>query len=159
MSTTAATFLVEAIPATALAEVRESGYDVAGNPYRPYASGEGGEPLRCCLRPARAGERIALIAYRPPGGAGPYRETGPVFAHASACDGYPAGAGWPPEFRDRRQVLRAYDRSGRIADAVLVEAVDGERGLARLLADPRVSLIQSRNVGYGCFMFAVRRGG
>lgn len=157
MSTATATFLVEAIPDGALAEIRASGYDVAGNPYRPYATADGDEPLRCCLRPARTGERIALIAYQPPGGAGAYRETGPVFVHAAACDGYPAGAGWPPGFRDRQQVLRAYDHAGRIAEAVVVDATAAERGIAGLLADPRVAMIQSRNVGYGCYMFAIRR--
>lgn len=157
MSTVTATFLIDAIPPAALAEIRGTGYDVAGNTFRPYPTGQGGEPLRCCLRPARAGERIALIAYQPPGGSGPYRETGPVFVHAARCDGYPAGSGWPPGFRDRQQVLRAYDRDGRIADAVLVDAAVAEHGIAALLADPRVTVVQSRNVRYGCYMFTIRR--
>lgn len=159
MSIATVTFLVEAIPAGALAGIRATGYDAAGNPYRPYATAGGSEPLRCCLRPARPGERIALIAYQPPGGAGAYRETGPVFVHAAPCDGYPAGAGWPPGFRDRQQVLRAYDHAGRIADAIVVDAAEAELGIATLLADPQVAMIQSRNVGYGCYMFTIRPPG
>jgi hypothetical protein len=157
MSTATATFQVDAIPPATLDAIRRAGRDPAGYPLRPFASDEGGEPLRCCLRLSRAGEQIALIAYQPPGGAGPYHETGPVFVHAGACQGYPDGAGWPPEFRGRQQVLRGYDHSGRIADAVLVDGSEAERGITALLGDPRVVLVQSRNVMYGCYMFAIRR--
>jgi hypothetical protein len=157
MTTATTTFQVEAIPAHALAAVREAGRDLAGNPFQPFATAAGGEPLRCCLRLSRTGERVALIAYRPPGGAGPYQETGPVFVHAEPCDGYPGDAGWPPEFRRRQQVLRGYDHSGRIADALLVDGIEAERGITTLLGDPRVAMVQSRNVLYGCFMFTIHR--
>jgi hypothetical protein len=100
MGTATVTFQVEAIPRAQLDEIRRAGRDGAGNPFRPLAA-DGAEPLRCCLRLSRAGEQIALLAYQPPGGAGPYQETGPVFVHAGLCDGYPSDAGWPPESRCR----------------------------------------------------------
>lgn len=106
MTAATTTFQVCAIPPRALAAIREVGRDNAGNPFQPFATDTGGEPLRCCLRLSRAGERIALIAYQSPGGAGPFQETGPVFVHAASCDGYPTDGCWPPEFRDRQQVLR-----------------------------------------------------
>jgi hypothetical protein len=55
--------------------------------------------------------------------------------------------------------VRAYDRDGRIAGGVLVE--DGEHAMPvirEMLARPEVTLVQLRNVGYGCYNFAVRRG-
>ena len=164
-------FHIAAIPPTELDGIRATGRDVAGNEFRPFADGTGSSPLRCCLRLSRKGERVALIAYAPPGTAGAYAETGPVFVHAEACEGYPAGGGWPPEFRDRQQVLRAYDARGRIADAILIDAADAderrladpaqvlapELGIAKLLADPAQVVVHSRNVLYGCYMFAVSR--
>lgn len=156
MTTTA---VIEAIPPANLDQVRSAGRDGAGNPFTPFESGQGGEPLRCCLRMARAGERVALIAYQPPGGAGAYHEAGPVFVHAEPCDGYPQAEVWPPEFRDRLQVLRGYDRAGRMVHAVLVHGSEAERTVAFLLADPDVAVVQSRNVMQGCFMFALRRPG
>lgn len=157
MSTATATFQIEAITPTTLDAIRRVGRDRAGNRFCPFITHEGGEPLRCCLRLARAGEQIALIAYQPAGGTGPYQETGPVFVHAAVCAGYPDGAGWPPEFRGRQQVLRGYDHSGRIANAVLVDGAEAERGIALLLGDPQVAVVQSRNVLYGCYMFTIRR--
>jgi len=68
-------------------------------------------------------------------------------------------------------VLRAYDARGRIADAILIDAADAderrladpaqvlapELGIAKLLADPAHVVVHSRNVLYGCYMFAVSR--
>jgi Protein of unknown function (DUF1203) len=59
----------------------------------------------------------------------------------------------------RQQVARAYDRDGKIADGVVVN--DGEHAMAvirELLARPDVALVHLRNVGYGCYNFAARRG-
>ena len=80
-----------------------------------------------------------------------------MFVHASPCEGYAADGGWPPEYRDRQQVLRAYNDRGRIADAILVDGPEAEDGIAKLLADPAHVLVHSRNVLYGCYMFAVSR--
>lgn len=152
------TFHIEAIPADELDRMRARGADEAGNAFTPFVTYEpDGSPLRCCLRMARTGEAIAVIAYAPPGTAGAYREVGPVFVHAEPCDGYRKPGTWPAEFRDRKQVLRAYDEQGRIADALVIDASDAETGLARLFADPATAVVHSRNVAYGCFMFAIRR--
>jgi hypothetical protein len=130
---------------------------VGGNPFQPRVHRSGGQPLRCCLRLSRPGEETALIAYRPAGTAGAYAEIGPVFVHASACAGYPADSGWPPEYRDRQQVLRAYDARGRIVDALLVEGASAEAAIGKLLADPAHVVVHSRNLLYGCYMFAISR--
>jgi len=55
--------------------------------------------------------------------------------------------------------VRAYDPQGRIADGILVS--DGEHAMTvirEMLARPDVPLVHLRNVGYGCYNFAVRRG-
>src|SRR6266545_4300144 len=150
-------FHIEAIPAADLDRIRANGVDVAGNAFTPFVEDTGGSPVRCCLRLSRAGERIALIAYRPPGTAGAYAEVGPVFVHAHPCAGYAEPNAYPAAYRARQQVLRAYDAAGRIADATLVDGSTAEDGIARLLADPAVTIVHSRNVLYGCYMFAIER--
>jgi hypothetical protein len=154
-------FAVEAFPTAFLQRVRAARLDDFGNPLVAVTAADqiGGRPLRCCLRDATEGEEIALIAYRPPGGAGPFSEVGPVFIHLTTCDGYQGPPGQYPEgFRRRQQVFRGYGRSGRIVDAVVSDGADAESAISTLFANPNVDVIQSRNVGHGCFMFLVCRG-
>lgn len=151
-------FVIDAIPAERLDQMRRNGVDDAGDPFVPFENADpDGAPLRCCLREARTGERLALIAYRPDGTARAYREIGPVFVHADQCGGYPERDAYPEGFRLRDQVFRAYSRDGRIIDATLVHGADAEAGIEKLLANPDVATVHSRNVLYGCYMFAIDR--
>jgi hypothetical protein len=158
MTAATQTLVFEPIPARALAALRAAGTDEAGNRLIVQQDPEGGNPLRCCLRETRAGERVLLIAYTPPGASGPYAERGPVFVHPEPCAGYPTPGQYPPELRHRSQVVRAYDGQGRIADGVLAE--NGDQAVSviqELLERPGVALVHLRNVGYGCYNCTVRR--
>jgi hypothetical protein len=157
-ATTTARFQVHALPAEALDAVRSTGLDVSGNPIERRLT-TGGEPLRCCLRNAEPGEQAILFGYEPRIPASPYREIGAVFAHAQRCGGPARSDGYPAGWRGKPQVLRAYDRRGWIHDATRVhDGTDPEAVITAMLADPDVVQIHSRNVAWGCFMFAVTRG-
>jgi hypothetical protein len=147
-----------AIPAEVLDGVRGAGVDASGNPIERIVA-EGGEPLRCCLRDAAAGEELILFGYAPPLPASPYREIGAVIAHAEPCGGPTATDLYPPAWRERPQVLRAYDGRGWIRDGRVHDGRDPESVIAELFADPEVVLIHSRNVAWGCYMFGITRGG
>jgi hypothetical protein len=149
--------IFEAIPQGRLREIKAAGVDEAGNRLIVQVDTEGGSPLRCCLRESDPGERMLLIAYTPPGTRGAYAERGPVFIHAEPCAGYLTPSWYPPGLSHRLQVVRAYGPDGGIADGVMVD--DGMRAMTvirELLARPDVSLVHLRNVGYGCYNFAVR---
>ena len=149
-------FVVLALPPAVLDAVRGGGGDASGNPAERVVA-SGGEPLRCCLRDARPGEDLLLFGYAPPIPAGPYVERGAVFAHAASCERPTATGAYPVAWRGRAQVLRAYDARGWIRDAEVHDGVRPESAIARLLADPAVVQVHSRNVAYGCFMFRVVR--
>jgi Protein of unknown function (DUF1203) len=150
-------WIVEAIPASRLEQIRATGRDEAGNPLTAQVDYEGGSPLRCCLRESRRGDRVLLIAYTPPGTAGAYAERGPVFVHADACDGYPNVHEYPPELGHRRQVVRAYDAEGRIEGGILAKGREQlEEAVRVLLERPGVELVHLRNVEYGCYNFTIR---
>ncbi|MER7939595.1 DUF1203 domain-containing protein [Streptomyces sp. NPDC094458] len=152
-----------------LKELRTS--DDAGRPCVPYTATEGGEPLRCCLRGAGPGERIALVSYAPlrrwaaGTGARPgaYDEQGPVFIHAGECGGPAADrAGYPFSRAGALRAVRRYNAVGEIVGGRLLEIpADEERGydeaLAEAFADPEVALVHVRAVEYGCLHFEVRR--
>lgn len=84
-------------------------------------------------------------------------ERGAVFAHARPCPGLSAADRYPPEWYGRPQVLRSYDRQGWIRDAEVHDGEQPEAVISRLLADPEIVQVHSRNVAYGCFMFQVVR--
>ncbi|MCX2181028.1 DUF1203 domain-containing protein [Streptomyces sp. SKN60] len=168
---TTTTYTALAIPSAALAELRS--VDDAGRACRAFtADGDAaGSPLRCCLRAARAGERIALVSYAPlrrwaaGSGAEPgaYDEQGPVFIHAEECGGPdPAPRAYPFGRPGALRTLRRYDAGGRIVGGRLFEipeaATEGfDRAFAEAFADPAVALVHVRAVEYGCFHFEVRR--
>lgn len=155
---------------TALKQLRET--DDAGHPCVPYSATEGGDPLRCCLRGAEPGERIALVSYAPlrrwaaenwakPGA---YDEQGPVFIHAEECEGPVAEReGYPFSRAGALRAVRRYSAEGRIVGGRLLEIpAEAEHGFdaafAEAFADPEVALVHVRAVEYGCFHFEVRRG-
>ena len=157
--TTATTydFRIHALPTRVLADVRARDADEAGLPIERLVAA-GGEPLRCCLRNAREGERLVLFACTLDLPAGPYRETGPVFAHAEPCAGPAGPASYPQDWYGRPQVLRAYDERGRIHPATTMhDGTDPEAAIDTVLSQPGVVQVHSRNVLYGCYMFTVTR--
>jgi hypothetical protein len=149
------TATVHALPTDVLARMRSHA------PPLPVESllATGGEPLRCCLRDARVGEACLLAGFEPPLPSSPYAERGAVFVHADPCSG-PEGGGYPSDWATRPQALRAYDERGWIHPATRVhDGTDAAGELAAVLAEPGVVLVHSRNVGYGCYMFAADLSG
>lgn len=138
--------------------VRTAGEDGFGNALTPFAASGQGEPLRCCLRYATAGERIALISYAPFTEASVWREVGPVYVHADRCEGF-AGGSLPDELRRGPRVLRTYRADGSMdyEHNTLVGDEDLEPVLDRLLAEPGVATVHVRTVLPQCFLYAVTR--
>jgi hypothetical protein len=99
-----------------------------------------------------------LFSYQPPlPGESVYQETGAVFAHAASCPG-PEGNGYPVDWLKRPQVLRAYSKDGRIHPASRVhDGTDPSASIDAVLAAEGVAVVHSRNIVYGCFMFAAHR--
>ena len=154
MTTTTTGFRIHALPSDLLDDVRAGTY---GWPVERVVA-DGGNPLRCCLRDSRPGEELLLFGYEPPLPESPYRETGAVFAHAGPCEGPVSDDAYPADWRGRPQVLRAYDRRGRIHDATRThDGSEPEAVIAEMLATPGVERIHSRNIAWGCYMFTVTR--
>jgi hypothetical protein len=158
MTTTLQTLTAHAIDPARLDAVREAGEDEHGNPFTPFAATGEGEPLRCCLRYAEAGEQIALVSWAPFTQASVWREVGPVYVHAARCAGFD-GAGLPPELSRGPRVLRTYraDGSMNYEFNTLVEEGDLTPYLERLLAEPDVATVHVRTVLPQCFLYAVTR--
>lgn len=116
----------------------------------------GAYPCRHCLQWARPGERVILFPYAsiPPGR--PYAESGPIFVHADACPSYAATDEYPADFRSHR-VLRAYNATNDMIDAVVVADDQPEPVIAQLLQNPETAFLQARSVTRGCYTFGIER--
>lgn len=151
--------LIQSVPDYLLDQVRLTGRDVSGNP-AVVLDDVDGVPLRCCLRDARLGEKCLLFGYEPPlpANSSPYREIGAVYAHADPCGGPVERDAGPVPWVGRPQVLRAYDARGWIHPATTThDGTDPLTALSRVLAEPGVVEVHSRNIAYGCFMFTATR--
>jgi Protein of unknown function (DUF1203) len=153
--------LVHAIDPAHLDEVRTSGTDGHGNELRPFASTGEGEPLRCCLRYAEAGEQIALISYAPFEQPSVWREIGPVYIHAARCQGYLPTGHLPEQLARGPRVLRTYradDTMNYEHNTVVSEQTDLQPIVARLLCEPDVATVHVRTLAPQCFLYAVVAG-
>jgi hypothetical protein len=119
----------------------------------------GGEPVRCCLSDATAGEELVLFNYAPPlPDESPYQEKGAVFVHAAACAGPASVTSYPSDWVGRPQALRAYDARGWIHPSTHVhDGTNPDAAIAEVLSHPEVVEVHSRNLAYGCYMFRVTR--
>jgi hypothetical protein len=115
-----------------------------------------GYPCRHCLQWAQPGEEVILFPYQsvPPGR--PYSESGPIFVHAEPCPAYAATDKYPANFRSHR-VLRAYNATNDMIDAVVVENDQPEPVIAQLLENPATAYLQARSVTRGCYTMRLER--
>jgi hypothetical protein len=159
MTTRRATgLLVNAIDTARLEAIRTTGTDGHGNQLRAFAATGHGEPLRCCLRHAEPGERIALISYAPFEHASVWREVGPVYVHAGPCGGYPSTDRLPAQLARGPRVLRAYRADNTMNyehNTVVSDEADLEPIIKRLLSQPDVATVHVRTLAPQCFLYAV----
>ncbi len=150
--------LVRAIDPAHLAVVRTTGVDGHGNQLCPFAATGEGEPLRCCLRYAQAGEQITLISYSPFEHRSVWREVGPVYIHAARCEGYTPTGGLPEQLRTGPRVLRAYRADGTMNyqhNTVVTDQADLQPIIELLLEQPDVTTLHVRTLAPQCFLYAV----
>jgi hypothetical protein len=150
--------LVNAIDPARLDIVRATGADGHGNRLRPFAASGQGEPLRCCLRYAEPGEQITLISYAPFERPSVWREVGPVYIHASRCEGHTSTGRLPEQLARGPRVLRTYradDTMNYEHNTVVTDEVDLEPIIERLLSEPDVATVHVRTLAPQCFLYAV----
>lgn len=150
--------IVRAIDPAHLGKVRATGADGHGNRLRPFAATGQGEPLRCCLRYARAGEQITLISYAPFVQPSVWREVGPVYIHAARCDGYVPAGRLPGQLATGPCVLRTYradDTMNYDHNTVVTGDADLQPVIERLLCEPGVATVHVRTLAPQCFLYAV----
>lgn len=113
-------------------------------------------PCRHCLQWAKPGENVVLFPYASIPAGRPYSETRPVFVHVEACQRYARADAYPADFRSQR-VLRAYNKTNDMTDAVVIADDRPEPVIEELFQNPETEFLQARSVTHGCYTFRIER--
>lgn len=157
MQTSRFPFRVLPLALSVLTTARQAAKEGRSDHRYVQADGSDGFPCRCCLRLARRDEQLILFPFRAIEEDIPYAESGPVFIHAHACTALPVEDEFPPEFREKNLVFRAYNEAREIIDAQVAGHGRQEEVISDLLANPAAAFLHARNVGYGCYMMRIER--
>jgi len=115
-----------------------------------------GYPCRHCLQWAQPGQEVVLFPFASIAAGRPYSESGPIFVHANDCPRYQSVAEYPADFRTHR-VIRAYDASDNMIDAIVVSDNQPEGVIEQLLENPSTAFLQARSATRGCYTFRIER--
>ena len=124
---------------------------------RVVADAKPGFPCRITLEDAEPGERVLLLSFPHQPAHSPYKASGPIFVREKAKEAFD-GSGIPPVLRNRLLSLRAYDVTGTMVDAEVVEGNEVEGQLERMFAREDVANVHIHNARRGCFSCSVERG-
>jgi len=124
---------------------------------RYVADTKPGFPDRVELRDAEPGETLLLLNYMHQPANTPYRASHAIFVREGAAERYDRIDEVPQAFRPRVLSLRAFDASGLIVGADLVDGQKVESLIEHLFEDPNVAYIQAHYAKYGCYAGRVDR--
>lgn len=118
---------------------------------RVIADAKPGFPCRVSLHDAEPGESLLLLPFEHHAVAGPYRSSGPIFVREAAQSAARIRNAIPEQQRIRLLSVRAYDQSGWMHGADVVEGAVLEGLIARFFAEPRVAFLHVHNARRGCY--------
>lgn len=116
-----------------------------------------GFPDRIELRDLERGETALLLNYVHQPADNPYRASHAIFVREGAERRYDAVGAIPASFRIRPLSLRAFDGSHEMVDADVVDGVDAERTITRLLSNPSVVYLHAHYAKRGCYAARIER--
>jgi hypothetical protein len=124
---------------------------------RMHVHEQPGFPDRIALRDARVGESVLLLNYEHQAQATPYRSRHAIFVIEGERDTYDAVNAVPEVMRRRMLSLRAFDETGMMLDADLVDGREVEGLIERLLANPQAAYLHAHYAKRGCFAARIER--
>jgi hypothetical protein len=124
---------------------------------RCIADRKPGFPCRVSLEDAAPGESLVLIPFTHQSADSPYRASGPIFVREMARQASLGVNEVPEQLRGRLLSVRAYDSQGVMRDADVVDGLQLESVVGRLLSDPLVQYLHVHFARPGCYACRVDR--
>jgi len=116
-----------------------------------------GVPCRVSLRDVEVGEQVLLMNYEHQPMPTPFRSSHAIFVQEWASTAILDKNVVPGMFRSRLLSVRAFDASGMMIDADVVEGADLESLLERMLANEAAEYLHIHNARLGCYVGLVER--
>lgn len=116
-----------------------------------------GFPCRVSLQDAEVGENVLLMNYQHQPRPTPFQSSHAIFVREWANQATPDRNEIPEMFRHRLLSVRAFDASGMMTDADIVEGSRLEPLIVRMLAQRPVDCLHLHYAKPGCFAASVRR--
>jgi hypothetical protein len=116
-----------------------------------------GFPDRIELRDAAPGETLLLLNHVHHDVANPYRASHAIYVREGASRPYDETDAVPACMRERLLSVRAFDASGMMVDAEVVDGHALEDAIERLFAKPEVATLHAHYAKRGCYAARIAR--
>ena len=124
---------------------------------RVVADSDFGYPCRVSLEDAAVGESLLLMNYEHQSADTPYRSSHAIYVREQASEARPTVNEIPDVLSKRLLSVRAFDRSGMIIDADVVDGQQLEALIERLFANESTDYLHIHNARLGCYAALVSR--
>ncbi|WP_075655250.1 MULTISPECIES: DUF1203 domain-containing protein [Pseudochrobactrum] len=116
-----------------------------------------GYPDRIEMCEAEIGESLLLLNHVCQSAETPYYATHAIYVRENAVAAYDQINEVPSVMRTRLLSLRAYNATGMIIGAEVVQGTDIEAAIERLFSDQNAAYIHAHNAGRGCYSGRIDR--
>lgn len=116
-----------------------------------------GFPCRVSLQDAELGETVILLPYEHHAAHSPYRASGPIFVRKEAVPAHLKINEIPAMLHHRVLSVRAYNATGFMQHAVVVEGTQLVETIQSCFADNTIEYLHIHNAKPGCFNCTVVR--
>lgn len=124
---------------------------------RMVADRNPGFPCRVSLQDAEVGEHVLLMNYQHQSLPTPYQSSHAIFVREWADQAIPGKNEIPDMFRHRLLSVRAFDASGMMTGADIVEGAQLEALIVRMLSRNSTECLHLHNAKPGCYAALVTR--
>jgi hypothetical protein len=114
-------------------------------------------PCRVSLTDRDLGEQVLLINHVSHDVANPYRASHAIFVTETEQEPAEYIDELPPVFVSRVLSLRAFDKDGMMAEAILAGPGEADAAIRKLFANPEIETIHAHNATRGCFSARIER--
>jgi len=124
---------------------------------RRVADSKPGFPCRVTLDDAEPGETVLLLNFEHQPAESPYRACHAIYVRESATAPSRVENTLPPALACRLLAIRAFDATGMMIDAEVIEGADAAPLIERFLANPAAAYLHAHNARRGCFAARIDR--